>query len=95
MDDTFKDAAANTGKGNLQISKETDPVSKNEKVELEKQRQEPALSLINTPDGAIVQEVHTQIVNAREARINHIEKRLQQARENKQLKRNFNRDKDR
>lgn len=69
------------------------PSSKLEKDALERQRGVPTLQHVPTPDGGVVRQVHAELSADKEARINEIEASLKRAREQKGMKRNFDRKK--
>ncbi len=69
--------------------KQSDPVSKNELDGLKAQRAKPEKSLSLTPGFGVEKNVHAQINVEREKRIQHIEKRLQDAQKKLAPKRNF------
>ncbi len=91
MGTDFKDNSKDIA-GDKTMPLENGPVSKIEKNQLEKERDKPKQNLEYTPGGSLEQNTHERTSKQRENRINHIEKRLKNAREKKQLKRNFDRE---
>lgn len=67
------------------------PSSKLEKDALERQRETPVRHHVPTPDGNVVRETHTMQSAAREARIKEIEASLKRSRDQKDIRRSFNR----
>ncbi len=95
MIDDDNETGSNETSKSFDQAKSVRSSSEYEKNKLLEQSETPRLERHLTPGGEVEQEVHRGVSEANRARIEQIEERLRNVRQEKNAARNFNKDRDR